>query len=191
MTGQGGIHEGRARFAAEVESALTRARRAASEAKAQSGEFRRGTEELADQARTGRLRGVHRGQVEPTGESARAEAEKFREANGLHVERYPGADALIARLPAEPRPAPPVEDEDFSQHEILVDADAPDEPDAADEPAQSVPHEVARRVPADPPTGDDEDFSQQRILFDVAAESYRPESLQPGPFGYPDEQNPR
>jgi hypothetical protein len=191
MTGQGGIHEARARFAADVESALTRARRAASEARAQSGEFRRGTDELADQARAGRLRGVQRGQVEATGERSRAEAETFRTATGLGVERYPDAATLIAGLPAEPRRPAPTEDDDFFQREILLDADARDEPDVRDERAEPAPGESAAKVPVDPRPGDEEDFSQQRILFDVTAETYRPDSLRSGSFDSWDEQNPR
>ena len=195
MTGQdGGFREAAARFSAEVQSALTRARRAASEAKAQSGEFRRGTAELAEQAKTGRLRGVRRDQVEPTSEQARTEAEKFRNANGLTVEDLPDADALIARLPdREPPPARPAEDEDFSQHLILVDADARDEASDPEEPRPVTEPETAgidSPAPDNARSSDeDEDFSQQRILIDATVESYRPDSLSTGLFDLPEQEN--
>lgn len=199
MTGQdGGFREAAARFSAEVQSALTRARRAASEAKAQSGEFRRTTAELAEQAKTGRLRGVRRDQVEPTTEQARTEAEKFRHANGLPVDDLPDADALIARLPdRDPRPAATPEDEDFSQHVILVDADGRDEaeePDERDTADAATDPETAGIDSPEPentrPSDDDEDFSQQRILIDATVESYRPDSLSLGTFELPEPENP-
>lgn len=201
MTGQGGgINEARARFSAEVESALTRARRAAGEAKAQSGEFRRATGELAEQARTGRLRGVRRDQVDPTAEGARAEAEKFRNANGLPVERYPAADELLAGLPAGERGPAQREDDDFSQHVILVDADGRDDPadpvpagEHLREPGSADDRESAESGigrPENTRSGDDdEDFSQQRILFDATAETYRPDSLSSGLFEPSDPDN--
>ncbi len=133
MTGQdgGGFRAAAARFKSEVEAALTRARRAADEAKAQSAEFRRGNEDLAKQAKTGRLRRVHRGEVAPTSAEARAEAERFRTANDLTVEDLPDAGKLMARLPDAPaeEPVPRREDEDFSQHTVLFDLDGPDAPE--------------------------------------------------------------
>jgi hypothetical protein len=128
MTGQdGGFRAAAARFSAEVQAALTRARRAAHEARAQSGEFRAGNRELAEQVKTGRLRGVRRDQVGQTTAAAREAAEKFRQANGLPVEELPDADALLARLPAAERDhAPKQEDDDFSQHEVMVDVDEHD-----------------------------------------------------------------
>ena len=144
-----GFREAAARFSAEVESALTRARRAVSEARAQSGEFRRDTAELAEQERTGR--------------------------------------------PREPEPAPVVEpdDEDFSQHQIMVDA-APREEDSAKNTAECTePREEPEPEPEPAPSRDDEDFSQQRILLDVTDEHYRPESLGTGLFELPEPENPR
>lgn len=214
MTGQdGGFRAASARFSAEVAAALTRARRAASEAKAQSAEFRKKTSELAEQAKTGRLRGVHRDQVEPTGEAARADAAKFRNDNGLPVEDLPAADALIGRLP-EPEPVPDDDDldEDFSQHAVMVDVDeraAPAEPvPPVQDPPDDRPDEGSRDVsrtretvgsdstvpPNTPPNvgtvPDDEDFSQQRILFDVSGETYRPSAFPDSVLGLSDEQNP-
>lgn len=196
MSGQdGGFRAAAARFSAEVESALTRARRAASEAKAQSTGFRKDTRELAEQARTGRLRGVRRDQVEPTGAEARAEAAKFRHANGLadelDVADLPDAGTLIAGVPpagaAEPAPEP--DDEDFSQHAVMVDVDEWEEAEP-DDLADTEPAETGAPEPADTsPDGDDEDFSQQRILLDPTVESYRPEVLPDSVFDLPGEQN--
>ncbi|HEV7713062.1 MAG TPA: hypothetical protein VGP16_33020 [Asanoa sp.] len=213
MTGQdgGGFRAAAARFKTEVEAALTRARRAADEAKAQSADFRRGNEDLAKQAKTGRLRRVHRGQVAPTSAEARADAEKFRTANDLTVEDLPDAGKLMARLPDAPaeEPVPRREDEDFSQHTVLFDLDGPDAPetpgmpDATGRADQTGHHAVDQTSdvsaaagidsPDEPrarPRDEDEDFSQQRILFDATVESYRPDPLPDSVFGLRDEQNP-
>jgi hypothetical protein len=202
MTGQdGGFRAAAARFKAEVEAALTRARRAADEAKAQSAEFRRGNEDLAKQARTGRLRRVHRGQVAPTSADARAEAERFRTANDLTVEDLPDAGRLMARLPEAPaeQPVPRREDEDFSQHTVLFDLDGPEAP-GADQPGRHAVDQTSDvsagagiDSPGEPrtrPSDEDEDFSQQRILFDATVESYRPDPLPGSVFEPPDAQNP-
>ena len=176
MTGQdGGFRAAAARFKSEVEAALTRARRAAAEAKEQSADFRRGTDDLANQARTGRLR-VRRSQT--TNPQAREDAEKFRRANGLPVEDLPDAEDLTRR--PEPRAAAPQrEDEDFSQRQLLIDIDARDEPEQAG-PGPRVDQtsdESARpRIDSPARSNDDADyFSQQRILFDATVETYRPD----------------
>jgi len=191
MTGQdSGFHAAKARFSAAVEAAVTRARRAAGEAKAQSAGFRRATQELAEQAKSGRLRGVERGQVAPTSAEQRDDAAKFRNANGLPVEELPDADRLLARLPDQP--VTKQEDEDFSQRQVLFDLDAAPEP--AEPTAEPVAPEGAETGPPEPaptrPSDEDEDFSQQRILLDATVESYRPDSLQRSVFELPDEQNP-
>lgn len=208
MTGQdGGFRAARARFTAEVAAALTRARRAAGEAKAQSGEFQRRNQELAEEAKTGRLRGVHRGQVAPTAAEPREEAAKFRDAHGLPVQDLPGADRLLARLPTEPvaEPRPEPEDDDFSQHQVLVDLnDAPDDgvddgvdagvDDGGDQESEDASEgETGLDAPTSEntrPSDDDEDFSQQRILIDATVESYRPDAFPDSVFELPDEQNP-
>jgi hypothetical protein len=57
MTGQdGGFRDAVARFSAEVDAAVTRARRAAAEAKAQTAEFRAGTRDLVSQPKQDRNR---------------------------------------------------------------------------------------------------------------------------------------
>jgi hypothetical protein len=188
MTGQdGGFRAAVARFRADVEAALTRARRAAADAKEQSADFRRGTDDLARQARTGR-RAVRRGQA--TDPAAREEAVKFRDANGLRIEELPEPDA-------EPRPEPPRrEDEDFSQHTVLYDIDAKDEQaPAAPAVDQTSDESAGRRIdsptaPASRPADDNDDFSQQRILFDATVESYRPEPLPDSVFEPSDKKNP-
>jgi hypothetical protein len=181
MTGQdGGFRAAAARFKTEVEAALTRARRAAAEAKAQSADFRRSTDDLANQARTGRLRS-RRSQVQPTSAQAREDAEKFRHANDLPVEQLPDADELTRR-PSPPAEAPPPQrdDEDFSQRQLLIDIDARDEP-APTPPMPPVDQtsDESARSRIDSPTGardDTDDFSQQRILFDATVETYRPDA---------------
>lgn len=185
MTGQdGGFSQAARRFIAEVDTALTRARRAAREARAVSEQFRRSTGELGAQAKTGKLRGVRRGEVTPTTPESRAEAVEFRTANGLPVEELPDADALIARLPAPaPDPATVREQDDFSQHRVLFDVDAPGEGDETESADEELPRdgEMGRiDSPAAEPartSDDDEDFSQQRILLDATVESYRPEGM--------------
>jgi hypothetical protein len=191
MTGQdGGFPQAARRFIAEVDTALTRARRAAREARAVSEQFRRSTGELGAQAKTGKLRGVRRGEVTPTSEQARAQAVEFRTANGLPVEELPGPDALIARLP-EPTPEPVREQEDFSQHRVLFDVDDREEPaGTSGERSPRPPAETEERAEddemgrIDSPGGertqtsdDDDDFSQQRILLDATVESYRPDGM--------------
>jgi hypothetical protein len=193
MTGQdGGFRAARARFSAEVTAALTRARRAASEAKAQSGDFQRRTRELAEQAKTGRLRGVRRGEVEPTTAEPREEAAKFRNANGLTVEELPDADRLLARLPAED-PAPRPDDDDFSQHQVLVDLDdtPSDGPETRADGDEDGEAGIDSPAPENTrPSDEDEDFSQQRILIDATVESYRPDAFPDSVFEPSDEQTP-
>ncbi|MFI7678821.1 hypothetical protein [Actinophytocola sp. NPDC049390] len=182
MTGQdGGFPQAARRFMADVDSALTRARRAAREARATSEDFRRSTGELGAQAKTGKLRGVRRGDVRPTTPESRADAVEFRTANGFPVEELPDADALIARLPGrEPERTP--EQEDFSQHRVLFDVDT----ETVETSGEPEDEEMARIDSPDPePTRtsvEDEDFSQQRILFDATAETYRPEGMPGGVF---------
>jgi hypothetical protein len=189
MTGQeGGFPQAAARFSAEVDHALTRARRAAREAKAQTAEFRRRNEELAGQAKKGKLRGVRAGEVTATTAAARAEAVEFRSAKGLPVDELPDADALIGRLPA-PAPDPVAENEDYSQHQVLFDVDDDvDDDDATTESDLDFPvppeNDSPRQQPARPGP-DDEDFSQQRILMDATVESYRPDTV-PGSVFEPD-----
>jgi hypothetical protein len=196
MTGQdGGFRAAAARFSAGVDAALTRARRAASEAKAQSAGFRESTRELAEQAKRGRLRGVRRDQVEPTTAGPRAAAANFRQVNGLPdalaAAELPEAGVLIGRLPAV-EPAREPEDEDFSQRVVLVDVDGWEEPEPAvrvvDEPAK--PSGIdSPGPPGARPAADDDDFSQQRILLDATEDPYRPDAFPGSVFDRPDEQN--
>lgn len=181
-----GFPHAAARFTAEVDQALTRARRAAHEAKAQSAGFRRRTEELSAQAKTGKLRGLRRAEVAPTTPEAHADATKFRTDNELPVPELPTADELIARLPGrEPAPAAPVVDnEDYSQHHVLLDLD--------EEVPEPAPEAIDPPDPRDARADDvDEDFSQQRILLDATVESYRPDHPQDSVFEPSDLQNRR
>jgi hypothetical protein len=213
MTGQdGGFSQAAARFSAEVDRALTRAKRAAREARAVTEDFRRRTGELGAQAKTGKLRGLRRGAVAPTSPLAREEAEKFRSANGLPLDELPDADALLDRLPG-PAPEAVRENEDFSQHQVLFDIDGPGGPDGPAGPAgpngPGAPAETGQEhdfddhfeddrdddsggetAGIDSQTGrsahssdDEEDFSQQRILHDATVESYRPDGMPGSVFG--------
>lgn len=122
MTGQ--FRDAAARFSAEVEGAVTRARRAAGEARARATQFRRDNEELTEQAKSGSLRDVYRDEAEPTSEKLRTDAAEFRVARGLPVEDLPAAGDLLAGLPHRPEPvALEDDDEDFSQHQIMNDVD--------------------------------------------------------------------
>ncbi|MCT2587406.1 hypothetical protein [Actinophytocola gossypii] len=118
MTGQDGFRGAAARFSAEVEAALTRARRAASEARAQSGEFRRDTAELAERARSGRPREPEPAPVpEP-------EDEDFSQ-HQIMVDAAPREEPEPDRTEPEPEPepetAPTRDDEDFSRQRVLFD----------------------------------------------------------------------
>jgi hypothetical protein len=192
MTGpEGGFPQAAARFSAEVDHALTRARRAAGEARAQSAEFRRRNDELGAQAKKGKLSGVRAGEVSATSADARAQAVEFRGANGLPVAELPDADALMARLPGPP---PAAENDDFSQHRVMFDVDDQSAETAAEPDFGRSEENAGIDSPdAEPtrPSDDDEDFSQQRILEDVTVESYRPDGLLDAVFepGNPD--NPR
>jgi hypothetical protein len=164
-----------ARFSAEVERALTRARRAARDARAESANFRKRTDELSTQAKTGKLRGLRRNEVAPTEPAAQAAAAKFRADNGLPVPAMPTADELMARLPGR-EPAPPrPENEDFSSHQVLFDIDkeplASPPQDRIDSPE---PDDNRRSTRSSDP---EDDFSQQRILMDATVETYRPDEI--------------
>jgi hypothetical protein len=180
-----------ARFSAEVERAMTRARRAAREARAEAGEFRNRNDELAGQAKTGKLKGVRRAEVAPTDPAARADAARFRTDNGLPVPDLPSADDLVARLPGrEPAPRGP-EQEDFSNDQVLFDIDkealAPqpvgparnDSPEPDDRPVHT------RRGAAR------DDFSHERILVDATEETYRPDAVLESVFEVDDRDNRR
>lgn len=176
--------EALSRFNSEVAQALTTARRAARDAKAESAEFRRRTEELGEQAKSGKLRGLRRAQVAPTTEQARADATKFRVDNGLPVTELPTAAELMARLPNR-EPAPPVvvaENDDFSQHQLLLDVDEQEPREDVPAEAEDESEELPPRSSGEPsdalPSDADEDFSQQRILMDATVESYRPDQPQ-------------
>jgi hypothetical protein len=175
-----------ARFSAEVERALTRARRAARDARAESSDFRRCTDELSAQAKTGKLKGLRRSDVAPTDPAAHAEATKFRANNGLPVADVPTADELIAGLPGRERPPRTPENDDFSQHQVLFDVDKevrqplPAEPDRIDS------QEREDRVESTRPSDSEDDFSHQRILMDATEETYRPGEVHESAFDLDD-----
>jgi hypothetical protein len=183
MTGQqGGFRQAAARFSAEVQWALTRARRAARDARAESAGFRQRTEELATQAKKKALR---RGQVTPTSPAARADATKFRTDNGLPVPDVPEADELTGR---PNRPPARQENDDTSQITVLFDVDK--EPTR---PAQEPEVEPEEEPVAGATRSRDreDDFSQQRILMDATAETYRPDEILDSVFDTDDPRNRR
>ncbi|HYQ61623.1 hypothetical protein [Actinophytocola sp.] len=183
MTGQqGGFRQAAARFSAEVQWALTRARRAARDAKAESAGFRQRTEELATQAKKKALR---RGQATPTSPAARADATKFRTDNGLPVPDLPEADELTGR---PNRPPARQENDDTSEITVLFDVDT--------EPTRPGPEPVVEPVeePVPGPTRPrdrEDDFSQQRILMDATEETYRPDEILDSVFDTDDPRNRR
>jgi hypothetical protein len=173
MGNESGFRQAAARFSAEVERALTRARRAVRDARAESGEFRQRTEEIVAQAKAGKAKRPRRAETEPTDPSARAEATEFRKAHGLPVPDLP-ADEQAAR----PRRAR-AEDE-FADVTVLFDVD--NEPLEADRTTGDAvgaadgidsPEPEVSRSSEQP-----DDFSQQRILMDATAETYRPDEVQ-------------
>jgi hypothetical protein len=167
MTGQ--FRDAAARFSAEVRAALTRARRASGEAKARSAQFRRGTEDLAEQAKSGRLRDLYADEAAPTSEKARTDATTFRAATGLPVEEYPDAEDLVAGLPDRPDPVE-VDDDDFSQHQILNDIDDHDDRENGSPERDAEPDTTqSSDDPAVP--------SQQRIPLLGDADAFRDDDL--------------
>jgi hypothetical protein len=172
-----------ARFTAEVDHALTRARRAARDAKAETADFRRRTEELSRQAKNRKPLGSRRAQVTPTSQEAREDAAKFRIASGLPV---PDDDSAAREPESGPR-VPVPENEDFSQHRVLFDIDA-----EAPEPAPVEPDLIDSPEPQATRSSDPEDdFSQQRILMDATVESYRPDEIPGSVFDLDGPENTR
>jgi hypothetical protein len=110
-----GFSDAVAKFNSDVDDAMSRARRAASEARDQSARFRRDTAESTDRAKAGELR------LEPedvTDAELRQAAAQFRGAQGLPVEQFDGVEVV---QPAKPRPVAPSadDDDDFSQEQIM------------------------------------------------------------------------
>ena len=178
-----------ARFSAEVERALTRARRATREARAESADFQRRTEELASQAKAGKLRALRRAEAAATDPDARADASKFRADNGLPVPELPTADQLTAGLPDQQPKPPKPENDDFSEPQVLFDIDK--EPLVTEAAA---PQEPAEAEPTPGPTRKsetEEDFSHQRILMDATVETYRPDGLMGSVFDRDEPDNRR
>lgn len=170
MTGFG---EAFARFDAELDAAVSRARRVSAEARADSARFR---------AETGRLvQSVHDRTLvarreELTSEELREQATRFRTEQGLPVEQLPSAGELAeAGMLAEERPVRPHvdEDDDFSQDKILSAPGRRDEPGQQpleqapppSPPPSPQPPARGRRRPVPRTSDDDEDFSQERILY--------------------------
>lgn len=140
-----GIPEAMTRFRADLDAAVTRARRAAAAAGARTAAQRERNRELAERARA---REVRPGAHAATSADVRRVATGFREHRGLPVEQLPPAAELLTpageksreQTDANANPVPPV---------------TPLGSRAVAGPSGQLP----------PDTGDDEDFSQARILY--------------------------
>jgi hypothetical protein len=135
MIGPG--YDSMAGFGAELDAAVTRARRVAAESRATSAKFRRETRQLAERTRAGAVRPTS--ETDLTAEQLRRAATGFRADNGLPVESLPAGHELLAQPPIPPGASPPVT------------------------PSGSRITLPGRRNPY--PDDDDEDFSQERIMF--------------------------
>lgn len=141
-----GISEAMTRFRADLDAAVTRARRAAAAAGARTAAQRERNRELAEELRADRGRA---GAVRPEGHAATSAdvqrvATGFRGHRGLPVERLPPAAELLA--PGKSREQ--------------TNANANPEPPPLGSRAVAGP---SGQLPRN--TGDDEDFSQARILY--------------------------
>jgi hypothetical protein len=125
------------RFSTDLDAAVVRARRVASEARETSAKFRGQTRELADAVRSGAAK-VAPGQL--TDGRLRRTASGFRTDNGLPVRDLPSGPELVDRPVATPVPPP----------------------HASTTPGPSRTAGSGRAVP--PPGDDDEDFSQDQIM---------------------------
>lgn len=161
-----------ARFDAELDAAVSRARRVSAEARADSAAFRAETAKLAEATRN---RSLQARPDELTSKQLREQATKFRDEQGLPVDALPSAEDLVeAGIVREERSVHRVVDEedDFSQEKIMSASTTRDEQSDEDEqpPAPAVEAPSApgrgRRRPVPRTSDDDEDFSQERILFD-------------------------
>lgn len=134
MTGAG--YDPMANFSAELDAAVTRARRVAAESREKSAKFREQTRQLADRTRAGEVR--PKSETDLTAEHLRRAATGFRADNGLPVESLPSGHELLVQPTPEQAPAPVT-------------------------PGASRTTPPSRRNPY--PDDDDEDFSQERIMF--------------------------
>ena len=127
MTGFGeGFSDAVRRFSRDVDAAVSRARRASSEARERAASFQRDNRNLAQRARSGEVR-VRPEELTP--DELRRAAAGFRSDRGLPVDEFPGVEELSVHergpKPAPKpgrgaRPAGPYDDEeDFSQARIM------------------------------------------------------------------------
>lgn len=129
MTDPRGFADAVRQFSGELDAAVVRARRVASEARETSAKFRRETRQLADQVKSGDLK-VTADRL--TDEGLRRAAAGFRAHNGLPVQDLPSGAELVR--PPEPVTTPgplrspgsrrPIarggdDDEDFSHQRIM------------------------------------------------------------------------
>jgi hypothetical protein len=106
-----------AKFTSDVDEAVSRARRAAAEAREQSSRLRAQNRATAERARSGELR------LEPdevTDAELRRSAVRFRGEQGLPVEEFPAVAELTNRPKPPPASHPDDDDEDFSPEQIMT-----------------------------------------------------------------------
>jgi hypothetical protein len=110
-----GFPDAVAKFTGTVDDALTRARRAAAEAREQATRFRAANKANVEQADSGDLH-----VPEVTDPALRESATQFRLAQGLQLDSFPPDEELIQA------PNPPAvaqsgdDDDDFSQEQIMT-----------------------------------------------------------------------
>jgi hypothetical protein len=115
------MNEAVQRFNAEVDAAVSRARRASSDAAERAEGFRAENERLSTQLRDG----APRGEKTESGQELRSAAQSFRRDHGLPVPEFPepapGRDSAETQRPrtAARRGELGYDDEDFSQGRLL------------------------------------------------------------------------
>lgn len=116
MTGPG-FADALARFSADLDAVVVRARRVAAEAGETSARFRGETRQLAERLRAGQ---ANANSAEPADDRLRRAATGFRADHGLPVERLPDTPGAGRATPPGRRiPPPGDDDEDFSLEQIM------------------------------------------------------------------------
>jgi len=110
-----GFGEAVAKFSGAVDDAVTRARRAATEASEQAARFRAENKANVEQAHSGELR-----VTEVTDPALRQSAAEFRAARGLPADEFPPDVELLQPPNSAGVPPSGDDDDDFSQEQIMT-----------------------------------------------------------------------
>jgi hypothetical protein len=110
-----GFGEAVAKFSSTVDDAVTRARRAAAEAREQAARFRAENKANVEQAKSGELR-----VTEVTDPALRESATRFRGEQGLPIDEFPPDVELLQPPNAPEVPPSGDDDDDFSQEQIMT-----------------------------------------------------------------------